>query len=74
MTSLTALEHTAHPTPAFNGLFYATAPTIIPVFFLAIAVQGHGFQQMLHAAITGREHGPSVRSAIPFSCSRPEFS
>jgi hypothetical protein len=26
---------TAHAAPAFNGLFYATVATIIPVWFLA---------------------------------------
>ena len=30
-------QHTA--APAFNGLFYATAATIMPVLFLALVVQ-----------------------------------
>lgn len=33
-----ALAH-GHPAPAFNGVFYATVATIIPVLFIAIAVQ-----------------------------------
>jgi hypothetical protein len=35
-----ALAHAATTAPpAFNGLFYATAATIIPVLFLALAAQ-----------------------------------
>jgi hypothetical protein len=49
MTSLALLEHTATaPAPPFNGLFYATAATIIPVLFLAIAVQSRGYQDLLN--------------------------
>jgi hypothetical protein len=41
MTSLALLAHAAHAAPpAFNSTFYATAATVIPVLFLAIAVQG----------------------------------
>jgi hypothetical protein len=37
MTSLALLAHGARAAaPAFNGLFYATAATIIPVLFLAL--------------------------------------
>ena len=39
MTLALALAHTAKPQP-FNGLFYATCATVIPVLFLAIALQG----------------------------------
>ena len=35
MTSLATLAHTVPAPPPFNGLFYATAATIIPVLFLA---------------------------------------
>jgi len=39
MTSLAALAQNAGAAPpAFNGLFYATVATIIPVLFLALAV------------------------------------
>jgi len=48
MTSLAALAHTA-AAPAFNGLFYATAATVIPVLFLAIAVQGNAYETLLRA-------------------------
>jgi hypothetical protein len=46
MTSLASLTH-ATAAPAFNGLFYATAATIIPVFFLAITVQARGHENLL---------------------------
>ncbi len=39
----------SHPAPAFNGLFYATAATIIPVLFVAIAVQGRLYDIVLAA-------------------------
>jgi hypothetical protein len=39
-----------HGGPAFNGLFYATAATIIPVLFLAIAVQGPLYGDLLKAS------------------------
>jgi hypothetical protein len=38
-----------HPAPAFNGLFYATAATVIPVLFLAVGVQGPIFAQVIRA-------------------------
>jgi len=59
MTSLTPLaQSAAHATsPAFNGLFYATAATIIPVLFLAIALQGRMYEDLLKAASDAVEHG-----------------
>lgn len=51
MTSLTALAQAGHTkAPPFNGLFYATAATIIPVLFLAIAVQGPMYASLIKAA------------------------
>lgn len=48
MTSLALLEHTATaPPPPFNSNFYFAAATIIPILFLAIAVQGRGYQNLL---------------------------
>jgi hypothetical protein len=48
MTSTTALTHAATTaTPPFNGLFYAAATTIITVLFLAIAVQGPIYQDLV---------------------------
>jgi hypothetical protein len=41
-----------HAAPPFNGLFYATCATVIPVLFLAIAVQGRIYSDL--AATTGR--------------------
>lgn len=51
MTGLALLAHSAAAAaPAFNGLFYATVATIIPVLFLAVAVQGGMLADMLRAA------------------------
>jgi heme A synthase len=45
-----ALAH-SHLAPAFDaGLFFATMATIIPVLFLAIAVQGTLYQGLMKAA------------------------
>jgi hypothetical protein len=52
MSSLAKLAHAAVPAPpAFNGLFYATAATIIPVLFLALAVQGPAYQRVFRAGM-----------------------
>lgn len=45
MTSLATLAHTTPP--AFNGLFFATAATIVPILFLALAIQGRFFEELL---------------------------
>jgi hypothetical protein len=48
MNSYAALAHTAvEAAPAFNATFYATAATVIPVFFLALAVQGRAYGDVL---------------------------
>lgn len=49
MTSAAMILALAHgrPAPQFNGLFYATAATVIPVLFLAIAVQGRVYEDLL---------------------------
>ncbi len=52
MTGLATLAHTVSAPPPFNGLFYATAATIIPVLFLAIAVQGRGYESLLKVLVT----------------------
>ena len=41
--------------PVFNATFYATAAAVIPVLFLALAVQGRGFGELLRAATTAPE-------------------
>jgi hypothetical protein len=71
MSSLAFLTHGARAAaPAFNGLFYATAATIIPVLFLAIAVQGPLYGDLLKASAATlrrfREHkaGASPRRLI----------
>jgi RsiW-degrading membrane proteinase PrsW (M82 family) len=55
--SLAALAHGAsQAAPAFNGLFYATAATIIPVLFLAISFQSTTWQDM------GKAFSPADRA------------
>jgi hypothetical protein len=50
--SLAFLADGAHAaTPAFNGLFYATVATIIPVLYLAVAIQGTAYQNLLRSAL-----------------------
>jgi hypothetical protein len=52
MSSLGFLAHTAHAAaPVFNGLFYATIATVIPVLYIALAVQGNAYEPFLRAAI-----------------------
>jgi hypothetical protein len=47
---LASLAHGAtSPATAFNAAFYSTVATVIPVLFLAIAVQGRGFEDLLKA-------------------------
>lgn len=43
-----ALAH-SNAAPPFNGLFYATVATVIPVLFLAIALQGGTYRQLMDA-------------------------
>lgn len=69
MSSLALAAHTAHTAaPAFNGLFYATAATVIPVLFLAIAVQGHALQDIVKsytAALRRVSQGGSWSRILP---------
>jgi hypothetical protein len=51
MTSHHFVAQTAAAAPAFNTAFYATAATVIPVLFLAIAVQGRALETVSRAAI-----------------------
>jgi hypothetical protein len=52
MSNLASLAHVASPaTPAFNSSFYTTAATVIPVLFLAIAVQGRMYDDLLKAYV-----------------------
>ena len=51
MTSLASIAHSAsHAAQSFNGLFFATAATVIPVLFLAIALQSHAIEDLLRAS------------------------
>ena len=49
------------PAPAFNSAFNSTVATIIPVLFLALAVQGRVYQDVAQAALTmAREKAGSL--------------
>jgi formate-dependent nitrite reductase membrane component NrfD len=63
MNSLAPLAHTAAPAP-FNGLFYATAATIIPVLFLAVAVQGGTYQVLLNALLESDRRQPQATTRL----------
>jgi hypothetical protein len=60
-----ALAHTA--APAFNGLYYATVATIIPVLFLALAIQGNDYEELVkRGAVTtkrARDFNIAIRNA-----------
>jgi hypothetical protein len=76
MTSLASLAHTA-AAPAFNGLFYATAATIIPVLFLAIAVQGRTYEDMLKTGVATYRRvrqDPQVRQSAFWSVTATYFA
>src|SRR5579863_1238628 len=51
--------------PVFNATFYATGATVIPVLFLALAVQGRGFGELLRAATMGREEAAANKRRDP---------
>jgi hypothetical protein len=66
-----ALAHMAAQTPpAFNGLFYATVATIIPVLFLALAVQGRMYGDLMTASHRALERflapGMSLRQGLAY--------
>ena len=56
VTTMLALAH-AHAAPGFNADFYSVAATVIPVLFLAIAVQGTTYQDLIRAAISTPDRG-----------------
>ena len=58
MTSI-ALASTSNPAP-FNTNFYVVAATVIPVLFLAIAVQGRLQADMLEASVNERRRRPGL--------------
>jgi hypothetical protein len=47
--SLIALAHATSVPQPFNGAFYSTIATIVPVMYLALAVQGRVFTDLLAA-------------------------
>jgi hypothetical protein len=67
MNNLASLAHVASPaTPAFNSSFYTTAATVIPVLFLAIAVQGRMYDDLLKAYVNagGRLIRPTAAALL----------
>jgi hypothetical protein len=53
MSSLAPLAQAAAPAaPAFNSTFYATIATVIPVLFLALAIQGRIYEGLVKAMVT----------------------
>jgi hypothetical protein len=64
MSSLATLAHDAPAPSAFNSAFYATVATVIPVLFLAIALQGNTHQDLLLAyAARVRTYRQRMRTA-----------
>ena len=51
MTSLASLARAAPALPAFDSTFYATVATVIPVLFLALAIQSGAIEGVLEAAL-----------------------
>jgi hypothetical protein len=45
-------------TKHFNADFYITCATVIPVLYLALAVQGGTYEAMLKAALAGQRRKP----------------
>jgi hypothetical protein len=68
--SLTLAAH-AHPVPPFDGLFYATVATVIPVLFLAIAVQGTAYQELLKIVARAVHQAQNIREGDAQSPLRP---
>jgi hypothetical protein len=62
----------SHTAPAFNGLFYATVATIIPVLFVALAA-GRPYEGLLRTALLiarAQEAGQSPLRPAPGMASR----
>lgn len=60
-----------HAATAFNGLYYATMATVIPVLFLAVAVQGRTYDDLVRgiARISTRDPlTPSNRGLSAPAC------
>ena len=56
MTSLAALAHANPAPPAFDATYHATIATVIPVLYLASALQGPAFETLLRSALNaGRD-------------------
>src|ERR1022692_102080 len=52
----------AQHAPPFNAVFYATIATIIPIFFLAIAVQGRLYEDLVKTSISVLEWPRKARN------------
>jgi hypothetical protein len=65
MSSLAMLAHGGHAkAPPFNAIFYATVATVIPVLFVAAALQADVYTEMINSATSTarRLQGPEGRS------------
>ena len=63
LSSATLAHHAAPPALTASQIaFYATAATVIPVLFLAIAIQGRAYQDLLRAA---QKFDRTMRAATP---------
>lgn len=66
MTSLATLAHAVTPAaPPFNANFFIVAATVIPVLFLALAVQGRTYESLVKAFSDAHQRwitpGPRIR-------------
>jgi hypothetical protein len=75
MTTIVLLASSATKAPPFNGLFYATVATVIPVLFLAVAVQGKEstYESLMRGATEGFSRLNLQRlQRMPGSTRRPQ--
>jgi hypothetical protein len=54
----------AHHQATFNGLYYATIATVIPVLFVAVAVQGPAYANLLQQAHRVNQVGKSAKDEL----------
>jgi hypothetical protein len=52
---------------SFNADFYVTCATVIPVLFLAVAVQGRAYESMLRSAQRRPQTGKFGRLSLPYT-------
>ena len=54
----------AHHAVAFNGLFYATMATVVPLLFLAVAVQGRTYDDLVEAIARLYDYDPPASDSV----------